>query len=587
MGNTHKTQRRAPPPEQRQRLPSLPKRDPKEYIREQYLKHCRNAYEDIARGDIKDPVINSLAKYATSECIVENNKNISENFKLSRIENPVDNDDFCKLLSTKKTKYYIYTYDPLPIIQNIQALDIEKEIIDKYVDNIKKIFDLGKNASCCNCISITLYRKENSRTPIVNYLKSIKRSVKNVRKFLPRWIVRLYLDTSVYNYVSTTTDDIGDSMEIVQFLLKQPHVEIYTYLCSNILSGNTPLEKIRTTRYKALYDREVNVAAIREADGVVTYEDCHNLEYFEGSPQIFYLAPWINGILIEEYGPLGMATLSNVTGPTSSYSAWLRYYKKNMDEDFYENKKAAAYDLLAGLLAVKLRIKSEIYYGKIAELNQLFNNIADKDDNDAVTVGFDEMLLLRIYKDVISFEPELTTDLKSYSIKNRSSIIKLLDAVFIAYNRNMIICKLGDLRRQDVSNMSEQIIAKLKNQGIAKDISEKLLEDSAQKLFSNCSINKKECLDNNTYAILYPLDALMIDKIIQDKPFSLEINATNNRSMFRILSSHLLNAPYTRDFERVCDPLYDKQHNPPISMQGGRNNRHPKFSKIRKFNLAY
>src|SRR5439155_13232311 len=119
----------------------------------------------------------------------------------SRVANPIDKTELCKRINTKKEKYYTHVYDP----SNISYKFTTK---DKDIQLLQKTFDLKKRYNCCNCICISLYYKDDTDeigypslpTPsgLFKYLPSIRRTIRNVAKSLPEWIVRLYLDESVY-----------------------------------------------------------------------------------------------------------------------------------------------------------------------------------------------------------------------------------------------------------------------------------------------------------------------------------------------------------------------------------------------------
>ena len=108
----------------------------------------------------------------------------------------------CKLMNTKKEKYYKHVYDARPILSKLRdELNVSEEIISN--------FDLPiePRQYCCNAVSIMLYLIKKTQTPygdIANiddmnkYLNSVNRSVKNVDRKLPDWLVRIYMDKSVY-----------------------------------------------------------------------------------------------------------------------------------------------------------------------------------------------------------------------------------------------------------------------------------------------------------------------------------------------------------------------------------------------------
>jgi len=138
------------------------------------------------------------------------------------------------------------------------------------------------------------------------YILSIHRSVINVNKNLPDWVVRIYFDKSVYKRmqeieIHKTNSSAEELIEINTFLQKfkeiieSPNVELYTYDCPKfyIIDGNASAF-IRSLRYLTLIDPTVNISAIREADGYMTNLECHNLKIFSNGQhnRLFYL-PWL------------------------------------------------------------------------------------------------------------------------------------------------------------------------------------------------------------------------------------------------------------------------------------------------------
>lgn len=165
------------------------------------------------------------------------------------------------------------------------------------------MFDTKVTHRCCNCISISLYYTNDYLRKLVLYLSTIKRTIQNVEKNLPQWIVRLYIDSSVYHKVSTYSEnkinginDMNHVSELLNYILAQKNVEVYTFFCDKIISNDIHIAKTRTFRFLPLIENDVNVCIIREADGFVTNLDCHNIKQFANSDKIFYLPS-----IVEDY----------------------------------------------------------------------------------------------------------------------------------------------------------------------------------------------------------------------------------------------------------------------------------------------
>lgn len=154
--------------------------------------------------------------------------------------NPVNNQETCKLLTTKKTAYYKYKYNPSDIINDIETTFKSNKYKDELVDNIKKTFDLTPNDNCCKCIAISLYFKGTNPENFYKYLFSIRRSIQNIATCLPDYLVRLYLDSSVYQQINNLQNnkilnEINDDLEETKNGLKL-WLELYkntTYEPSN------------------------------------------------------------------------------------------------------------------------------------------------------------------------------------------------------------------------------------------------------------------------------------------------------------------------------------------------------------------
>jgi hypothetical protein len=352
-------------------------------------------------------------------------KSIFNSVEPKEVLNPISQDEICTLMNTKKEQYYKHTYDARPIIHKLrEELHLSDEVLSK--------FDLPvePRTNCCNAISIMLYLSASNGQSAYKYLSSIHRSVKNVNKKLPDWLVRIYFDKSVYEIIRMCEENIakGLTYEFEQIIVRKfqeiitsLNVEIYTYDCENFYRHQSISEKIRSLRFLILSDPTVNVCAIREADGYMTNLECHNLNIFtQQNDRLFYL-PWLMNEVDLFY--------NNEYTRLNGYQLWLRFYKQSFGYDFFK-ENLNIYDLLAGMFTTKLKINSEFYFKnlqnlfhKIEELNT-FNMVSLREKYPHVTYeillgefgvldvlgvlidrlnsGFDEIFLLDIYKEIIS-----------------------------------------------------------------------------------------------------------------------------------------------------------------------------------------
>ena len=108
-------------------------------------------------------------------------------------ENPVKITETCKLISKRADKetYYKHTYDPTRIMEKIKLS--KSKYKDQLLEDMRDIFVTDKRENCCNCIAISLYWTSDDLLQLLRkYLYTIQRTIKNVKRCLPDWIVRLY-----------------------------------------------------------------------------------------------------------------------------------------------------------------------------------------------------------------------------------------------------------------------------------------------------------------------------------------------------------------------------------------------------------
>lgn len=307
------------------------------------------------------------------------------------VNNPITT-EICELSSTKKLNFYVHNYDPINIIKNIQEYDdplLDPSIKIKYLQNLSEKFDLTIKRNCCNCISFILYYLKDEKK-LLDYLFSLKTSVENMSKYLGEpeynFIARIYLDQSVINLYRTQqsfteqgfklryiTNLYREIKDIITFLFAHERVEIYTYNCKSYEDNK---QITRSLRFLTLFDSEVNIKIIREADGFVSFLDCMNIKNFCSSNTILFIYNLnvrdLNHILCKKDDRINHYIEHLNLNYVRSYSSWLNKYLDiiNFDNDV---PIKPLLDLYAGLLAVSLQFKPDYLNYNITKINRNLN----------------------------------------------------------------------------------------------------------------------------------------------------------------------------------------------------------------------
>lgn len=485
--------------------------------------------------------------------------------------NPLKASEQCTLINTKKTSYYIHTYDPTKMLTmlRLQKFNIDDMVLDKFVSEI--------HYNCCNVISISLYFTKCADDTMEKYLYSIYRSIKNVERNLPDWIVRVYLDISVYECINEKEKSSLIRQTFME-IINNRNVEVYTYNCSSFNDKTISIARTRTLRFLPLSDNDVNLCVIREADGVVSNLDCHNIKIFAMSDdKLFYLPN-----IIDHYRLIDDEYTSSVFG---SYSKWLRYYKLIFEYDYFLNHQNIC-DLLAGIFSVKLKLKRDYYLLNVQILSDKINNFLlkinnnDKElhqltilmnsfistqfesDNDvtynvfAITfnVGFDEILLLHIFKELISinkYSDGQNTNIVSY---NQTQIETCLQLMF-GPNIETVILDIPTTSTTIIEYLTNIHDALKKNNIISNN--ELILPRFNNSLY----ISGYRTIPNHDYNssyLLYLIDSLLIT-IIYPTILNIIVTIPNNitfnfNTKYNMLV--LLNKPYSRNYDIFYDMVY-------------------------------
>lgn len=435
-----------------------------------YLKY-KNKYKKMKGGGCEDKIkeeiqkktqgYDNLKKILSEECGYDTSGKTME----KDVNNLVDDKLNCMLVSNKcSDKYYNQTYN----------IDLKSHVLYKYIKN-KDDFCVTKIEKCCNCIAISIYSK-NPNVDLVKYIASICRTIKNVGIALPEWIVRVYMDVSVYNYIKLLDKEESKKnvlSEYIKLLTTSENTELYTYLCD--YPENFQYSKLRIQRFYSLCSEDTNIVVIREADGIVSLQDCINIKAFAQSKKILYVLPFLGENQLtynrEERAIINKYKIYN----KKSYQTWLQIYKNYIDYEYFE-KKWNYYDILAGCFASKIKIKKEAFVRSVQYIQKsittLYNNLVTVHNNKNIRIptiikkcyddhikkksnhekeqdklesfkklcyiGFDEMLLLNLFKNFVSVTYDTNIFLKNPDEvivnDNSSEFRDIVDHIEVKFN---------------------------------------------------------------------------------------------------------------------------------------------------------
>ena len=299
-------------------------------------------------------------------------------------------------------------YDPNAYVFNLN--DDQLETIDLNVKN-----------NCCNCVSFSVYSDIYGNLyniseynygmygNLLRYLKCIYISTLNIIKYFKTFIVRIYLDylilhviDSIKTYKCTDYDNlINEMINILEILFKNENVEIYYVECGeydDIFNDNSRCKEEvgieRFFRFLPLIDDDVNILICRDADGIVTFNECKNIENFINSKYLIYqMASHALNIrdkydVKEEY----IEKNENIYNfnYSNSYSDWIKKYRQNQ-KSFYTNN-VCLMNMLAGLLSFKIKISKTAFVKSLKESFEIMINMNIK------LFATDEVFLAHLFR---------------------------------------------------------------------------------------------------------------------------------------------------------------------------------------------
>jgi len=393
----------------------------------------------------------------------------------------------CVVLNNKKKDFYKYSYDVGSLIKKIEKFS--DVLPSNFLTNFQQIFDTNKYDNCCNCISIVLYYKyvKDKRETLDLYLPNIVATLKNINKYLPDWILRVYTDRTFFESL-IFLEKAEDYLEMLKILSTNPQCEINMVFCEKFFKKDFKLGSLRTLRFLALCDPTVNIMASREADGIMSALDCHNLEILKNNDFMFatYELQTASSISVTKLREMDddsqMVKFKNGACPFLAdlhylekerimslydsesryvlnttdldetikhsldkkmlqlyYSEWLNNYKKIdilFNNDPFYLSHIELYPILAGLLSCKCKFKKDYYDLVQNKINETVKKFLKSNHDEIITdyfsVGYDEILLQELFRPVYSFQ----------HLKNVDGTYGAINAKFLFENLMIIISSI-------------------------------------------------------------------------------------------------------------------------------------------------
>ena len=345
---------------------------------------------------------------------------------------------------------------------------------------------MEQKEKCANIISIVLYSLGDVYK-LHQYLQSMEKSLDNVYTHLKDlYIVRFYLHKSIFNILYKAKQENTDDPEKVEILKKcwkilkkiicHKHSEIFIYFCNNI-----EIARYRSFRFNQLLENDVNISVFREADGFVSFTDCHNLKLFADVNLKKIAMIYDLGINIYDKFTLNEEFTLNEDETKDAtycifakfYSLWLNYYyilKNNLKlQDAYLhlnetklcNDTFDCFDILAGTLSIKIRFKHDFVKNIITSIknNLIKENILKKFGSEAepdgiiklLNIGYDEIFLKELFYNFSSFEEKTyTTEFNTIEKENTGRTNRRLRLRL----KRKILNEIIKLKQESINNYS-------------------------------------------------------------------------------------------------------------------------------------
>ena len=190
----------------------------------------------------------------------------------------------CNLYGSKKREFYRFK------TSNMSKSDVPE---------LSEHFNFANRNNCCKVISYSLFTSvAQVKTAVDVYIKHLAYNIQKAQEFLPEYLIRIYTDFSLFTYVpegrSVDAPEVKLHERLSKFLKMvsdAPNVELYVLECPDAMENNTLIYKqqqnVRTFRFFSLLDPEVAISVIRDADSLLTEEECDYIKLWERGKDIF------------------------------------------------------------------------------------------------------------------------------------------------------------------------------------------------------------------------------------------------------------------------------------------------------------
>ena len=437
--------------------------------------NCTNTYDQLLKEMIEfnDVSVDDLSDTFNLNTCDKFNYNVSNEKKFT-----YNDVDVCRrVVKSADRSFYKHTYDPtswvVPLLQENTGLNEEQ---------IRSILNLERKENCCNCITIVLYSTGDIQK-LYSYLYSMKKSLDTVSNELDDFIVRFYLDRSVFKVFKQKKFGRNafyreESFNILKYMIHHPRSEIVMYFCRDI--DDTKKGTIRRFRFLPMIEDDVNILISREADGFVSYEDCHNIRLFarDTEHRIGMIYDFIDS---NDQNNFRFKDISNPDRPrdtlTNAYQIWLEIYGNgkllidyldtlrkqgsNIPKNINSIVKVLTnnipdkdhlIEVLAGAFGVKVKFQKNYFVDTTRTIRERikridhFNSVSGYDVfnpeyteelrgkltpdrmDKFMNIGFDEILLQELFFPFTSYPyPKESSEIREESVKKIKNVFVLVD----------------------------------------------------------------------------------------------------------------------------------------------------------------
>jgi len=267
-----------------------------------------------------------------------------------------------------------------------------------------------------------------------------------------------------------------------------------------------------------------------------------------------------------------------------SYATWLQLYKVLFEYDFF-NEYQNITDFLAGAFCCRLKLKREYYLEITRSLQERINGMFVINPSGKVTlnesiltpnqlgvplitkfqkslsgfikqmpkqalnllaIGFDEILLLAIYKECISLKV-VCSDERRINWEATKEVEDQISTILLADNISTFGTKAISETWQDIVTIYYELVENQIIHSLVIPSEQKTLEEI---LLDKIGVDVDLDTISRTGVIEYYIDAMLLGDIIAKIPFNIIVSPMGNKKTY---VSAILNMPYSSTFDMFYD----------------------------------